>query len=442
MHLPIDPRTALPLLAVLMSTAAVGGLPAAHIAADTAAFSAPVPEPAFASSFSSAFASSSGMTSASSPAEVSQALAERLEAGLARGLERSPFSGSSIAGVPLAVAANTAASTSSTPSSSSASSSAPTAPAASAATPTLTMPTDGGPVHPLARDHVNLVRVKGDRITDVVFDAQALEVTADKERGIVFVRIKPAWLQAQAGARVTAAFFNTETENHAVQFVAADVPSQTIELVPGMVNVNDRRREPVERALLAAFEAPLEHLEAHDFIGELKEMVHAAAGGQGLSRSGDGEGTDAPVGLAFNAARNRIREVDLSDLARTSWEGYAVRAGKAWVSGRFVCEALSFTNLNVGRRTLALNAIAETVPGVVALAAERLDLAPGEATVVYVIRARSALEALLLLRRSDAAGTAMNTSHAANSVNSAGTNEAGTVFSLEALGAADDAAKK
>ena len=439
MHLPIDPRTALPLLAVLMSTAAVGGLPAAHIAADTAAFSAPVPEPAFASSFSSAFASSSGMTSASSPAEVSQALAERLEAGLARGLERSSFSGSSIAGVPLAVAANTAAPTSSTPSTSSVSSSAATA---SAATPTFTMPTDGGPVHPLARDHVNLVRVKGDRITDVVFDAQALEVTADKERGIVFVRIKPAWLQAQAGARVTAAFFNTETENHAVQFVAADVPSQTIELVPGMVNVNDRRREPLERALLAAFEAPLEHLEAHDFIGELKEMVHAAAGGQGLSRSGEGEGTDAAVGLAFNAARNRIREVDLSDLARTSWEGYAVRAGKAWVSGRFVCEALSFTNLNVGRRTLALNAIAETVPGVVALAAERLDLAPGEATVVYVIRARSALEALLLLRRSDAAGTAMNTSHAANSVNSAGTNEAGTVFSLEALGAADDAAKK
>lgn len=439
MHLPIDPRTALPLLAVLMSTAAVGGLPAAHIAADTAAFSAPVPEPAFASSFSSAFASSSGTTSASSPAEVSQALAERLEAGLARGLERSPFSGSSIAGVPLAVAANTVASTSSTPSTSSASSSAPTA---STTSSTLTMPTDGGPVHPLARDHVNLVRVKGDRITDVVFDAQALEVTADKERGIVFVRIKPAWLQAQAGARVTAAFFNTETENHAVQFVAADVPSQTIELVPGMVNVNDRRREPLERALLAAFEAPLEHLEAHDFIGELKEMVHAAAGGQSLSRSGEGEGTDAAVGLAFNAARNRIREVDLSGLARTSWEGYAVRAGKAWVSGRFVCEALSFTNLNVGRRTLALNAIAETVPGVVALAAERLDLAPGEGTVVYVIRARSALEALLLLRRSDAAGTAMNTSHAANSVNSAGTNEAGTVFSLEALGAADDAAKK
>ena len=439
MHLPIDPRTALPLLAVLMSTAAVGGLPVAHIAADTAAFTAPVPEPAFASSFSSAFASSSGTTSASSPAEVSRALAARLEAGLARGLERSPFSGSSIAGVPLAVAANTAASTFSTPSSSSASSSAPTA---STTSSTLTMPTDGGPVHPLARDHVNLVRVKGDRITDVVFDAQALEVTADKERGIVFVRIKPAWLQAQAGARVTAAFFNTETENHAVQFVAADVPSQTIELVPGMVNVNDRRREPLERALLAAFEAPLEHLEAHDFIGELKEMVHAAAGGQGLSRSGEGEGTDAAVGLAFNAARNRIREVDLSDLARTSWEGYAVRAGKAWVSGRFVCEALSFTNLNVGRRTLALNAIAETVPGVVALAAERLDLAPGEGTVVYVIRARSALEALLYLRRSDAAGTAMNTSHAANSANSAGTNEAGTVFTLEALGAADDAAKK
>lgn len=34
--------------------------------------------------------------------------------------------------------------------------------------------------HPLSRDHVNLVRVQGQKITDVVYDTQALEVSADK----------------------------------------------------------------------------------------------------------------------------------------------------------------------------------------------------------------------------------------------------------------------
>ena len=33
--------------------------------------------------------------------------------------------------------------------------------------------------HPLSRDHVNLVRVQGQKITDVVYDTQALEVSAD-----------------------------------------------------------------------------------------------------------------------------------------------------------------------------------------------------------------------------------------------------------------------
>ncbi|MGN1209930.1 MAG: hypothetical protein ACI4SV_06475, partial [Duodenibacillus sp.] len=41
----------------------------------------------------------------------------------------------------------------------------------------------------LSREHVNLVRIRGEKITDVVFDAQALEVSADKARGIVFVRV-------------------------------------------------------------------------------------------------------------------------------------------------------------------------------------------------------------------------------------------------------------
>lgn len=85
--------------------------------------------------------------------------------------------------------------------------------------------------HPLSRDHVNLVRVQGQKITDVVYDTQALEVSADKQRGIVFVKVKSAWLNS-AAENVTSAFFNTETENFSVQFFVSAVPSQTVDLVP------------------------------------------------------------------------------------------------------------------------------------------------------------------------------------------------------------------
>ena len=47
--------------------------------------------------------------------------------------------------------------------------------------------------HVIAKDHVNLVRVPGDRITDVVFDNEALEIQADKSKGVVFLRVKPLW---------------------------------------------------------------------------------------------------------------------------------------------------------------------------------------------------------------------------------------------------------
>ena len=53
--------------------------------------------------------------------------------------------------------------------------------------------------HPLSRDHVNLVRVQGQKITDVVYDTQALEVSADKERGIVFIKVKTAGRTMSSG---------------------------------------------------------------------------------------------------------------------------------------------------------------------------------------------------------------------------------------------------
>lgn len=55
--------------------------------------------------------------------------------------------------------------------------------------------------HVISRDHVNLVRIVGERITDVVYDSDALEVEADKTRGTVFIRVKPTWLSLSVTPR-------------------------------------------------------------------------------------------------------------------------------------------------------------------------------------------------------------------------------------------------
>ncbi len=275
------------------------------------------------------------------------------------------------------------------------------------------------PARPLARDHVNLVRVKGDKITDVVFDAQALEISADKERGIVFVRVRPAWLAAHPGrAAVTSAFFNTATENHAVRFAAADVPSQTIDLAPGLAAAKSLSDTPALQALQEALAAPSASLAAEDFIGQLKEIVRETAADKSAKEP-------AAVGLAFSSDTARVRPVDVSSLARTHWEGFSVRPVRAWVSESFVCEELFFTNLNTSRRTLELNSLAQSVTGVAAIGAESVDFAPGEGGTILVIRSRNKLGLMPEASRAAASG-----------------DEAPVVFTSEALGAADDAGKK
>ena len=122
--------------------------------------------------------------------------------------------------------------------------------------------------HPLSRDHVNLVRVQGQKITDVVYDTQALEVSADKQRGIVFVKVKSAWLNS-AAENVTSAFFNTETENFSVQFFVSAVPSQTVDLVPQ----TDVAGAADDRQTRIALAAPLMKLETGDFVSDLKLLV-------------------------------------------------------------------------------------------------------------------------------------------------------------------------
>ena len=271
-------------------------------------------------------------------------------------------------------------------------------------------------LRPLSREHVNLVKVRGDKITDVVFDAQALEVSADKERGIVFVQVKPRWLASHPGQAVTSAFFNTQTENHAVRFVAADVASQTIEL-HAKTDTRAQGAAQALRSLQEAFAAPLTPLASEDFVSRLKEVVKSAAAGAPAG------GEPAAVGLAFSQEGSSLQLVELPQPAKASIEGFSVRQTRVWVGTDFVCEELHMANMNIQRKTIDLGSLAQSIPGVVALAAQVLELDPGMTSTVYVIRARADMQKRLAL------GSAQRIA--------SDDEEAPAVFAYQSLGAAD-----
>jgi len=64
----------------------------------------------------------------------------------------------------------------------------------------------------ISSEHVNLVRVEGEAIVDVVYDSEALEIEPDKSHGTVFLRVKPTW--KAAGKEETAVYLNTPEESY------------------------------------------------------------------------------------------------------------------------------------------------------------------------------------------------------------------------------------
>ena len=241
----------------------------------------------------------------------------------------------------------------------------------------------------LSRDHVNLVRVTDDRITDAVFDAEALEVSADKERGIVFVRVRRSWAEKTA-IDVTSAYFNTRTENHSVRFVVAAVPSQTIDL-PASPKAADETAAGVA-ARLEALEKPLVRFTDSDYVAELKELTAAAASGRVKPEA-------AAVGRAF-ASGSGERFVELAvDDAPFVYEGLRVRMKSAFLTRDKLVETFVATNVSPKRARVDLAAFARDMAGVLAVAAEKTELSAAEQTEVVVIRARR-------LAQTDAAGLA------------------------------------
>lgn len=231
--------------------------------------------------------------------------------------------------------------------------------------------------HPLSRDHVNLVRVQGQKITDVVYDTQALEVSADKQRGIVFVKVKSAWLNS-AAENVTSAFFNTETENFSVQFFVSSVPSQTVDLVPQ----TDVAGAADDRQTRIALAAPLMKLDTGDFVSDLKLLVQKSV-------MADIADDVRAVGSLTGAEDDRRFASLPAPEGAVYWEGFKVRETRAFLSADKLTETLLFTRVSPKASVPDAARLAGVIRGVLAVAQE-VRTGDRLQTEVTIIRSREA----------------------------------------------------
>lgn len=231
--------------------------------------------------------------------------------------------------------------------------------------------------HPLSRDHVNLVRVQGQKITDVVYDTQALEVSADKQRGIVFVKAKSAWLNS-AAENVTSAFFNTETENFSVQFFVSAVPSQTVDLVPQ----TDVAGAADDRQTRIALAAPLMKLDTGDFVSDLQLLVQKSV-------TADVADDVRAVGSLTGAEDDRRFASLPAPEGAVYWEGFKVRETRAFLSADKLTETLLFTRVSPKASVPDAARLAGIIRGVLAVAQE-VRTGDRLQTEVTIIRSREA----------------------------------------------------
>lgn len=234
--------------------------------------------------------------------------------------------------------------------------------------------------HPLSRDHVNLVRVQGQKITDVVYDTNALAITADKARGIVFVRVNPSWLES-AATDTTSAFFNTETDNIGVRFLVSAVPSQTVELIPE-TRLGENTLANEARLALAA---PLAPLQEGDFVSGLKKLV-------AKSFTGELKPEAAGLGSLTQAENERSFAVLPPPEGFVLWRGFKVRETQAFVTSDKLTETLVFTRITPKAALPDTAALAKALPGVLTVAQEVRSGAQLQ-TEITVIRNRESAAA-------------------------------------------------
>ncbi len=227
----------------------------------------------------------------------------------------------------------------------------------------------------ISGEHVNLIRVAGEAITDVVYDAEALEVEADKAHGVVFVRAKASWLTA--GKTRTAAFFNTASQSYGLLLEVASIGPQTIEIAGFPMPKTE------DNAVIAPPASAMARFEADSYVGTLKAL---------LIRALRGEAHQVPtVGMAFSPKDNDFVSLNIE---RREWacNGFHVEESRAYVTQDYLIEVLSLRNLMMYTLRVPLGGFAETRKGILALASEKTTLGPAEVTDVVLISSRALRE--------------------------------------------------
>lgn len=247
-----------------------------------------------------------------------------------------------------------------------------------------------GEVYPISRDSVNLVRVQGEAITNLVYDTEALEVQADKVRGVVYVRVKPAFLKL--GKTETSAFFAAGTESYGITFRFEDIAAQTVQIRPSVrpgkeTDTDGKAAEQEKKELGEILSAPMAPLAAGDFVSEIKTLVRSAATRRMPSAAAD------RLGSTFSGASGAA--LQLVDFAprRGGWRGFSVTESSLLVSQKRLVDILEVRNLSARTQKLDWGALAGAVPDVLAVAMTEPVLEPGERSRVYVVRNREGISA-------------------------------------------------
>ena len=224
-------------------------------------------------------------------------------------------------------------------------------------------------------EHVNLVRVLGETINDVVYDAEALEVQADKVHGVVFISAKPSWLTS--GKSKTAAFFNTETHSYGLLLEALPIAPQTIEIA----STAPIKPESIFPRALA--KEAMAHLTTDSYVANLKELVQRALKSETLPEVEVGTAF-SPKDKAFEALSFEARAWDLKGLRFEQKRAFATRD--------YVIDVVKVRNLTVSEKYLSLGTYAKVAPGVLALAAGLEVLSPAAVTDLVFISSRNSRE--------------------------------------------------
>ena len=224
-------------------------------------------------------------------------------------------------------------------------------------------------------EHVNLVRVAGEAICDVVYDAQALEIEPDKAHGTVFLRVKPGW--KESGKTETAVYFNTAEESYGLMLRVADVPSQTIVIASRVPppSVNSSPQAPDA--------ARMKGLRSTSFVGQIKEC---------LLRAVHEETFATPAVAATFSRKERTFEPLVFSRREKSCNGFLLSQSRAYVTRDYTVDVLSVRNLMLVKRAVPVGAFARETQGVLALAKESDQLRAGEVTDLVFISHRSLRE--------------------------------------------------